>query len=619
MSPSFLRNFLIVALDALLAFAAFYFTVYAVEWESFNKLVWHLKPENFWALNGLFLAVCLGNFAAFRTFQPSWRYTSFSDLLSIGYVAIYINVVFLLALFLVRHVYQIDLPLRVTTLIIATFIMLTFLSFPRVLYRYFMFERRRATGHIHAVLFGDLTNIDLFLRYNKTRDKPYKIDTVVVTEKKERNSAQKIRGVPVLSFEKFLDWNQNKTFREESLFIVVDPRLFGARLEQIFDVAKAHSLQTLRVADLSPAHSNQLTLKPVVIEDLLGRDRVELSNDLPAQLIHNKTVLITGAGGSIGSEIVQQVMKLGPKKALILDQSEYFLYEIDQELRQQKCANDWVSLMVDVSDAQAMEQVFKKYRPHVIFHAAAMKHVPLSETNPKAAFENNVIGTWNTARLAMAYQAESMILISTDKAVNPSNTMGLTKRIAEIICQACDLSQSKTRFASVRFGNVLGSRGSVIPLFQAQIARGGPVTVTDKEMTRFFMTIEEAVSLVLQAGALGTLKDVYQGGLFVLDMGEPVSVLKMAEKLIELSGYKPYSQIPITFTGMRAGEKLSEELQYESENCSMDVIEGVHFIDAGQAKQGIKIETIEKFIAEVRALFETEEKLVELGHRFIQK
>jgi len=617
MTPSFFRNLLVVFLDVVFAYAAFYFTVYAIEWEVLDRFLTSPHTVGFWAVNAIYLALCIINFAVFRTFQPSWRYTSFSDLLSIAYVAVYTNLSFLLSLFLLRHVYHIGLPLRVTTLIIATFIFLTFLTFPRVLYRYFMFERKKAAGQTQVILFGNLTSIDLFLRYNKTRENPFKVDYAVVTDKKEKHSAQKIHGVRVLTFSKFMSWHGERAYREGTLFIVVDARLFGSILEQIFDAAKSHDLETLRVADLNPLQTNQLTLKPVAIEDLLGRERVELTNELPATLIHDKTVLITGAGGSIGSEIVTQIMKFGPKRALILDQSEYFLYEIDQQLRQNRCANEWIPLMADVSDQDAMRLIFKKYRPHVIFHAAAMKHVPLSEVNPKAAFENNVIGTWNVAKLAMDFQADSMILISTDKAVNPSNTMGLTKRIAEIICQACDLSQSKTRFAAVRFGNVLGSRGSVIPLFQSQIARGGPVTVTDKDMTRFFMTIQEAVSLVLQAAALGTLKETYQGGVFVLDMGEPVRVVKMAEKLIELSGYKPYTQIPIVFTGMRAGEKLNEELHYKDEKCQFNVIDGVHFIDASKAKEMVPYKDVDAFVKQVKDLFEDEDALVNFGYQFI--
>ncbi len=301
-------------------------------------------------------------------------------------------------------------------------------------------------------------------------------------------------------------------------------------------------------------------IRDVQIEDLLGRDPIRLDDKNLHEFLCGKTVMVTGAGGSIGSELVRQIVNYEPKEVLLIERAEYFLFQIGRELAANYPDARIVLLIADVGDEPRMSQIFEKYRPEIIFHAAAHKHVPLMESNTAEAIKNNVFATRLVGRLAGENGAAACVLISTDKAVNPTSVMGASKRVAEIVLQ--DLNSSyDTKYVAVRFGNVLGSAGSVIPIFREQIEKGGPVTITHKDMTRYFMTIPEASQLVLQAGALG------QGAeIFILDMGKPVKIVDLAGDMIRLSGLTPYEDIDIQFTGIRKGEKLFEELEISGED-----------------------------------------------------
>lgn len=295
-------------------------------------------------------------------------------------------------------------------------------------------------------------------------------------------------------------------------------------------------------------------LRNIELEDLLRRDSVRLDTAAIGRYIENKVVMVTGAGGSIGSELCRQISMARPARLLLLGRGENSIYEIHQELAEKFGADRYVPVIADIRDEERIDGVFSRYRPQLVFHAAAHKHVPLMEAQPEEAVKNNIFGTKHVAMAADKYGAEAFVMISTDKAVNPTSVMGASKRLAELVVQ--DINRhSRTRFAVVRFGNVLGSRGSVVPLFKKQIARGGPVTITDPEMVRYFMTIPEAVQLVLQAGAFSK-----GGEVFLLDMGEPVRILDMARDLVELYGLVPDKDIKFVFTGLRPGEKLYEEL-----------------------------------------------------------
>lgn len=304
------------------------------------------------------------------------------------------------------------------------------------------------------------------------------------------------------------------------------------------------------------------SLRDVQIEDLLGRDPVHLDNKNINSLIKNKTVLVTGGGGSIGSELCRQIVKYDPKRLVILDIYENNLYDIEMELRAEYPKLNLEAIVASIRDKARLNNVFETYKPEIVFHAAAHKHVPLMEKSPLEAIHNNVFGTYNVVNCADEYGVEKFVLISTDKAVNPTNIMGASKRVCEMIVQAKN-KVSKTEYVAVRFGNVLGSNGSVIPLFKKQIERGGPVTVTHKDITRFFMTIPEAVQLILQA-----VTNAKGGEIFVLDMGEPVKIYDLAVSLIKLLGYEPNVDIPIEITGLRPGEKLYEEILMSEEGLT---------------------------------------------------
>ena len=322
--------------------------------------------------------------------------------------------------------------------------------------------------------------------------------------------------------------------------------------------AKVKVLPSLR--ELISEENLYQSLRDVEIEDLLGRDPVELDNNNIKSLINDKVVLVTGGGGSIGEELCRQVMLHNPKQLLMLDIYENSLYDIELELKAKYPNKDIRAIIANIRDEKRMFEIFEDYSPEIVFHAAAHKHVPLMENNPTEAIKNNIFGTYNLVNACDKYHTKRFILISTDKAVNPTNIMGATKRVCEMIIQAKD-KESETEFVAVRFGNVLGSNGSVVPLFKKQIAEGGPVTVTHKEITRFFMTIPEAVSLVLQS-----ITYAKGGEIFVLNMGEPVKIYDLAKSLIELSGLRLGEDIDIKITGLRPGEKLYEELLMNEEN-----------------------------------------------------
>ena len=337
----------------------------------------------------------------------------------------------------------------------------------------------------------------------------------------------------------------------------------GKEIRRIMDVCSAIPVKAQIVPSLNEIAHGRVSvsrIRDVQIEDLLGREPIELDDQNLHEFLTDKTVMVTGAGGSIGSELVRQITNYSPKQVLLVERAEFFLFQIGRELTNTFSDAKFVPLIADIGDEPRMREIFAQFRPDVIFHAAAHKHVPLMEINASEAIKNNVFATRKLGELAGEFGAADFVMISTDKAVNPTSIMGASKRIAEIVIQDLNHSYS-TNYIAVRFGNVLGSAGSVVPIFREQIEKGEPITVTDREMTRYFMTIPEASQLVLQAGARG------EGGeIFILDMGQPVKILDLAEDMIRLSGLTPYEDIDIRFTGIRKGEKLFEELEITGEN-----------------------------------------------------
>ena len=327
------------------------------------------------------------------------------------------------------------------------------------------------------------------------------------------------------------------------------------------------SLKTsLSLQEITEKSVSEPTIRNVDITDLLARPEVTLNTDICSYL-KNQTVLVTGGGGSIGSEICTQVARYSPAKVIIFDNYENNAFVLKNKLdRKYQGKVQFFIRIGSVQDPARLDEVLSEFKPSVVFHAAAHKHVPLMEDSPCEAVKNNIFGTFNTAKAAIDHKVSKFVILSTDKAVNPTNVMGATKRVTELIIQYFEKKNTGTHFAAVRFGNVLGSNGSVIPLFKEQIAAGGPVTVTHKDITRYFMTIPEAAQLVVQAGGIAN-----GGEIFVLDMGDPVSITSLAEKLITLSGFKPYEEIKIEFTGLRPGEKLYEELTLAEEETEMQL------------------------------------------------
>lgn len=366
---------------------------------------------------------------------------------------------------------------------------------------------------------------------------------------------QQLFGLPVLGKRSDIP-DIVKAYGVEEIIIAM-PSVRGRVIREIVEICRGTGakLRTLPgIYDLLEGRVRVDPIRPVQVEDILGREPVKVDLKSIAGYLSGQTVLVTGAGGSIGSELCRQIAQVSPELLVLLGHGENSIYQIHQELKRRFPNLPLAQLIADVKDEAAIEHVFRTYRPGVVFHAAAHKHVPLMELNPGEAIKNNVFGTYVVARAADRFGSHTFILISTDKAVNPTSIMGASKRAAEAVVHMLN-EGSKTRFAAVRFGNVLGSRGSVVPLFQQQIAAGGPVTVTHPDMVRYFMTIPEAVQLVIQAGALAK-----GGEVFVLDMGEPVKILDLARNMIILSGYEPGVDIDIVFTGIRPGEKLFEEL-----------------------------------------------------------
>ncbi len=363
--------------------------------------------------------------------------------------------------------------------------------------------------------------------------------------------------------------------------IIAMPSIKGPPMRGIINICEETPARLKIIPHLYQSNQGSIMaqIRKVNMEDLLGRHPVQIDLKQVSGYLQDKIVLVTGGGGSIGSELCRQVLKFHPRQLIILDASENNLFEIEMELKGAGWGHNLVIHLADIKDRDGMDNLFQMHRPQVVFHAAAFKHVPMMERHPKAALENNVLGTHIIAGLADKYRCQTFIHISTDKAVNPSSVMGATKRISEIVIQDINRTSSTT-YAAVRFGNVLGSRGSVIPTFEKQIEAGGPITVTHPDMTRYFMTIPEAVELVIQAGAMA------QGGeIFVLDMGEPVKIVDLARDLIRIYGYEPWRDIDIVFTGIRPGEKLFEELFSNREEVAATRHERI-FISRKEIDQG---------------------------------
>ncbi|MBK1663261.1 nucleotide sugar dehydratase [Rhodospirillum rubrum] len=533
----------------------------------------------------LFAACAAVAFYTQRMYVGIWRYASVDDLIALLRGATLTLVLFLPAAFLITRMEYVPR----SVLVINWVVLMALLGGPRFLYRLFKdrkFQLRRARSRsaIPVLLVGAGDGCEMFLRsVARETDSPYL--PVGILSEQETRVGRNMRGVEVLgTLDRLAEivvrlerWGE----RPRKLILTSDT-LDPAQVRGLLDACDALGLSLARLPrlmELRDGGADSLEVRPVAIEDLLGRPQAVLDRAPVVALVGGRRVLVTGAGGSIGSELVRQIAALGPSRLILADSSEFALYTIDMEITERYPTLSRRPVIADVRDGDRIDRVMAEEKPELVFHAAALKHVPMVEFNPLEGLRTNALGTRTVAEACRRHGVGTMVLISTDKAVNPTNVMGASKRMAESWCQALDLAErtsaAATHFVTVRFGNVLGSTGSVVPLFQRQLAAGGPLTVTHPEITRFFMTIREAVELVLQAAALGSREESYRGSLFVLDMGEPVKIADLARQMIRLAGLKPEVDVQIAYTGLRPGEKLFEEIFHGKETSLPTPTDGV--------------------------------------------
>ncbi len=494
----------------------------------------------------------------FGLYRGIWRFASLPDLLRIFKAVLLGTIISFVIVFIWQRLEH--MPRSV--LVLYPVILMLGLAAPRMLYRWLKDHHLNITrlDRKRALLIGAGQAGELLVR-DLLKSGPY--DAIGFLDDANRRQGQEIHGVRVIGHLGDIETVLEK--HDIEVVLLCMPSSSYRIIQPIVDCCQKHSItcRTLpSVADLAGGKVEVSRLRQVQIEDLLGRDTIDLDDSNIHHLLTGRCVLVTGAGGSIGSELCRQVLQHNPAQLLLLDHGEFNLYCIEGELQRSfpNRTSTLEALLGDIRDRERMSWLFEHFQPDVVFNAAAYKHVPLVEQNPAEGIKTNVLGTCQLADLAVQYGVEKFIQISTDKAVNPTNVMGASKRSAEIYCQNLNRRSEKTAFITTRFGNVLGSAGSVVPLFRKQIEAGGPVTVTHPDITRYFMTIPEASSLILQAGSMG------EGGeIFVLDMGEPVKIIDLAEQMIRLTGLEPGHDIEISFTGLRPGEKLYEELFHDAE------------------------------------------------------
>jgi O-antigen biosynthesis protein WbqV len=568
------RRQIIIAHDIVMAAISFVLTLLL----RMGDAIYTLPLDFILQGTALFTVIAAAAFWYMGLYRGIWRYASTNDVIQITKAVTVTVLVFLPVLFLWSRAEFLPRSFPV----INWFVLIALLGGPRFIFRLikdrsfeFSIEPAVKSG-IPVLLVGAGDAAETFIReMGRQRSTAYSIAGIL--DEKGRRVGRHIHNVPVLgtpeSLPAVLRRLALRGVRPQRL-IVTKQELNPELVRRVLDIAEANGMTLSRLPRLTEFHSgtaDHLDLRPVDVEDLLGRPQAVLDRPAMEKLIAGKRVLITGAGGTIGSELTRQVADLAPAQLILADNSEYNLYAIDLEIGHRNPDLARAMRLADVRDQPQIAAVFDAYRPELVFHAAALKHVPIVESHPSEGVLTNVGGSRIVADLCLAHTVDAMVLISTDKAVNPTSVMGATKRVAESYCQALDRQQAdsgadhRCRFITVRFGNVLGSTGSVVPLFEKQLARGGPLTVTDPNITRYFMTTHEAVELVLQASAMGVVDREAAGGIFVLDMGEPVRIVDLAEQMIRLAGKRPHDDIKIEFTGLRPGEKLYEELFHDTE------------------------------------------------------
>jgi O-antigen biosynthesis protein WbqV len=538
-----------------------------------------------------FVLTCAAIFPLSPLYSRNWRHASVADLFGIVRVVCVASLVFVFCIFVAR-LFSVPRSVMVIEALILAPLMIALRLRPQ--YRAMLHlaaplltTPEEPEDKLPVLLIGTGDAADLYLCALQ-RDPTARYWPVGILDNGTAPEGFYLRGVPVLGsigdFEAVVRDLSYKGLRPRHLILTEGTSGFAeSGLEELINCADRTGMAISRPAPVlelrNPKSESRFELRPIELTDLLERPQAALDRDALRRMIACRRVLVTGAGGSIGSELILQLAAFGPSELVAIDHCEYNIYAIDLELGEKFPNLARKVYLCDVRDAARLMEIFDRHRPELVFHAAALKHVPMVELNPCEGVLTNVLGTMNVADATRRCGAQAMVQISTDKAVNATSVMGATKRLAELYCQALDLESasaaSPVRFMTVRFGNVLGSSGSLIPLFKRQLARGGPLTVTHPEMTRFFMTIREAVELTLQASAYGLEKQVGQGEIFVLDMGEPIKIIDMARRMIKLAGYVPEEDIKIDIVGCRPGEKLFEELFDDNERRVNSPVPGV--------------------------------------------
>ncbi len=549
---------------------------------------------------GLFMSICLIVFSSMHLYRGVWRYASMRDLTAIVKSVTLAILVFAVLMFLVTRLDR--MPRSV--FFINWLLLVSLLSGPRFVYRAIKDRTLswRSTPHhetirIPVLLIGANDHTERFIR-DMARDWRALYEPVAIIDEHKKYRGRTIHDVPILSggesLEGIVAAFERKGKRPQKL-ILTDEKSSGPAVRRLLDIGDALGIPLARLpktSEFKMGLTDRLNIQPIAVEDLLGRSQNVRDREAMRALVAGKKILVSGAGGTIGGELCRQIASHKPASLTLVESSEFNLYQIEREMLGRFPELTLTAIIADVRDGNHLDHIFMGLKPEIVFHAAAIKHVPIAENNVEETVLTNVFGTKNLAELCVKHQASVMVMISTDKAVNPTNVMGAAKRLAESICQSLGQGQDKTRFITVRFGNVLGSAGSVVPLFTEQLAKGGPLTITHPDMTRYFMTVREAVELVLQAAALGISMKEARESLFVLDMGEPVKIVDLALQMIRLAGLKPDEDIKIAYTGLRPGEKLFEELFHSSENAVKTSHEGIFLAsprtsDAASLRKGL--------------------------------
>lgn len=525
----------------------------------FNFSIPPVEVQAFPIVFSIVLGVRLLSFYFAKTYKGIIKYTSSKDsqrifaVLTIGSL-IYVSVN--IVAFNINETFPVPFSIIIIEYMATTFLMISL----RVMYKALYMEVSNPNKEKRSVIIFGAGESGIITKRTLDRDAGTKYKVLGFIDDNEKKQGKKLEGVSIYGLSRLNELLENN---DVSNLIISVQNLSPARKQEIVDICLNHNTKVLNVPPVSNWINGELSfrqIKKVQIEELLERDAILLDKENIRKQFFGKTILITGAAGSIGSEIVRQVIRFQPKKIILLDQAESPLYELEMELHDKYKSQEYEVVMGDIRNRERMENVFRTFSPQIVFHAAAYKHVPMMENNPSESVYTNVFGSKNLADLSVQYNIEKFVMVSTDKAVNPTNVMGASKRIAEIYTQSLNKT-STTKFITTRFGNVLGSNGSVIPRFRQQIESGGPVTITHPDITRFFMTIPEACQLVLEAGAMGK-----GGEIFIFDMGKSVKIVDLAKKMIKLSGLVLDKDISIIYTGLRPGEKLYEELLANEEN-----------------------------------------------------